>query len=425
MDAPAAPAARKARGSRAAGRDARGPAVSSTPSGFPRPPEGAHGPGGPRRRPPPPRRTRAPPGRAVPLTVAPDAAPPPDPEGIGLDPGGTERLSGDLRTVLRAVKDGTSARILIVDLDGTDYAGGGLHELAQWCAPETVVIAVGSDASAERTREIMQAGVGDYLVKPVEPAVLEAALQRLDAEPEAAAARGTVAAFASASGAGATTMAGAVAVTAARAGHYVTCVDLNRLFPALAFLLRTEVPPGLEQLLAQAREGNGDAGAISALRGRVDERLDVLGYRFTGALAAAPELQGLAWLLDHLAREAHLVVVDGLGAPWLRFQLLNLVDARVLVAGPSPGAAGILGGSLRLLSAEIPTWTVVNHTRSGRRRRGADAFEEQGIRVEKALTVPYDPRLGGQSDRGWEVRDAAPKPLRAAAETLSRRLLGG
>ena len=352
------------------------------------------------------------------MTVAPDQV------SLSESPEGT-RLSGDLRTVLRAVKDGTSARILIVDLDGTDYAGGGLHELAQWCLPETLVVAVGSDAGAERTREIMQAGVGDYLVKPVDPAVLEAALQRLDAEPEAAAARGTVAAFASASGAGATTMAGAVAVTAARAGHYVACLDLDRLFPALAFLLRTEVPPGLEQLLAQAQEGNGNAGAVSALRARVGERLDVLGYRFTGVLAAAPGLGGLAWLLDHLAREAHLVVVDGLGAPWLRFQLLELVDARVLVAGPSPGAAGILGRSLRLLSARTPAYTVVNHTRAGRRRRSVDAFEEQGIRVEKALVVPYEPRLGARGDRGWEVGDAVPKPLRTAAETLSRRLLGG
>ena len=361
------------------------------------------------------------------MTVAPDQPAPPAgaPEGERLAPEG-ERLSGDLRTVLRAVKDGTSARILIVDLDGTDYAGGGLHELAQWCAPETLVVAVGSDASAERTREIMQAGVGDYLVKPVEPAALEAALQRLDAEPEAAAAaRGTVAAFASASGAGATTMAGAVAVTAARAGHYVTCVDLNRLFPALAFLLRTEVPQGLEQLLAQAGEGGGDAGAVSALRARVGERLDVLGYRFTGVLAAPPGLGALAWLLDHLAREAHLVVVDGLGPPWLRFQLLELVDARVLVAGPSPGSAGILGRSLRLLGARPPAYTVVNHTRPGRRGRAVDAFEEAGVRVEKALTVPYEPRIGAWGDRGWEAGDPAPKPLRAAAETLGRRLLGG
>ena len=352
------------------------------------------------------------------MTASPDAALLPE------DPEGT-RLAGDLRTVLRAVKDGTSARVLIVDLDGTEYAGGGLHELAQWCAPETVVIATGSDAGAERTREIMQAGVGDYLVKPVDPAALEAALERLETEPEAVAARGTVAAFASASGAGATTMAGAVAVTAARAGHYVTCVDLNRLFPSLAFLLRTEVPPGLEQLLAQAEEGDVAEGAVSAIRGRVGERLDVLGYRFTGVLAAAPGLRGLAWLLDRLARESHLVVVDGLGAPWLRFQLLSLVDARVLVAGSSPGAAGIVGRSLRLLGAQASTYTVVNHTRQGRRRGAVAAFEEQGVRVEKALTVPFDPRIGGEGDRGWEANGAVPKPLRTAAETLSRRLLGG
>ena len=341
------------------------------------------------------------------------------------DPGGA-RLSGDLRTVLAALKDGTEARILIVDLDGTDYAGGGLHELAQWCTADTIVVAIGSDASAVRTREIMQAGVGDYLVKPVRPAILEATLQRLGAETEAAPARGTVVAFTSASGAGATTMAGAVALAAAQAGHYVTCVDLNRLFPALAFLLKTEIPPGLEQLLSQAQEGQGNPAAIASLRGRTGERLDVMGYRFTGMLPPAPGLADLAWLLDHLAREAHVVIVDGLGAPWLRFQLLDLVDTRILVTGPAPEAAEILGKSLAVLSPEIPTWTVMNHTHPRRRNKAEDPedpFEAWGIHLEEALTVPYDPRIVAEGDRGWDVQTPVPKPLRAATNTLVQRLL--
>ena len=338
---------------------------------------------------------------------------------------GGERLHGDLLTVLRAVKDGSRARTLIVDLDGTDYPGGGLYELAQWCAPDTLVVAVGSDASAERTREIIRAGVGDYLVKPVDPAVLEATLQRLGAELDAPAARGTVAAFASASGAGATVMAGAVAVTAARAGHYVTCVDLSRVFPALAFLLKTEVPPGLDQVLSQAETGLGNPDAVPPLRVSVDERLSVVGYRFKGMLAPPPGIAGLAWLLDQLALESHLVIVDGLGAPWLRFRLLNLVDARVLVLEPTPGAAEILGSSIPLLDARIPTWTVVNHARADYRRKAVELLAAQGIQVEKALTVRYDPRLGAGCDWGWTTRTPVPKSLSTAAETLSRRLLGG
>ena len=353
----------------------------------------------------------------MPLAGELDAIATPNPEGT--------RLSGDLRTVLRTVKDGTSARTLIVDLDGTDYAGGGLYELAQWCTADTLVIAIGSDASAERTREIMQAGVGDYLVKPVDPALLEATLQRLGAEPDAPPLRGTVTAFASVSGAGATTMAGAVALTAARAGQYVVCVDLNRQFPALAFLLKTDVPPGLEQVLAQAEGGQGNEEAISALRGRTGERLDVLGYRFTGVLPPTPGLQGLVWLLDRLAHDAHLVIVDGLGAPHLRFQLLDLVDVRVLVAEPTLETADVLGRSLSLLSPGIPTWTVMNHTRPDGGGRAAESFEAWGIRLEKDLTVPYDPRLGALSDRGWDEERGVPKPLRTAAAVLSRRLLGG
>ena len=67
----------------------------------------------------------------------------------------------------------------------------------------------------------------------------------------------------------------------------------------------------------------------------------------------------------------------------------------------------------------------MNHTRPHGGGKTAEAFEARGVRLEKALTVPYDPRLGARSDRGWDTQGGVPKPLQATAATLSRRLLGG
>ena len=333
------------------------------------------------------------------------------------------RLSGDLHTVLRAVKAGTEARTLVVDLDGVDYAAGGLHALAQWCPPDAVVVAVGSDASAQRIREVMHAGVADYLVKPVAPATLEAALRRLAGEPEPAAARGVVAAVAGVSGAGATTLAAALALGAAREGRYVACVDLGRLFSPLAFLLRAELPPGLDQLLAQAHQGAASAEAVPALRARVTDRLHVLGYRFSPVLAPPPGLRGVVWLLDQLAQEAHLVVVDGLASPFLRFQLLDLVDARVLVAEPGPAAWETLEGSLALLRSDVPTSLVWTRTREGRRRRrGGVSVPPPSL--SGGIEVPYDASLPAAADAGWDPGAPPPRSLRAPAALLAGRLLG-
>ena len=342
------------------------------------------------------------------------------------NPDGT-RLSGDLRTVLRAVKDGTSARTLIVDLDGTDYAGGGLYELAQWCTADTLVIAIGSDASAERTREIMQAGVGDYLVKPVDPALLETTLQRLGAEPDAPPLRGTVTAFASVSGAGATTMAGAVALTAAPGRTLRRLCGPEPAVPGSGLPVEDR-GPARPWNRCSPRPRTGRATRRRSLRFG-DAPANAWTFWATGSRACSPPTPWTSGARMAAGPPRPRCPPGHRGRTWAR----PTCDSSCWIwstsacwwAEPTLETADVLGRSLSLLNPGIPTWTVMNHTRPDSGSQAVESFETWGIRLEKDLTVPYDSRLGALIDRGWDEERGCRSRCGPPPAVLSRRLLGG
>ena len=75
-----------------------------------------------------------------------------------------------------------------------------------------MVIALGSDGSARAGREILLAGVSDYLVKPVTAAAIREAALRATGNGAASPGRGCVAGFVGTGGSGTTTIAAAAAL---------------------------------------------------------------------------------------------------------------------------------------------------------------------------------------------------------------------
>ena len=154
---------------------------------------------------------------------------------------------GGLRSAIATLGAGPSSPVLFVDLDETPYPAGAIHELAAVCEVGTVVIAFGSDGTARFSREVLLAGVSDYLVKPIAAAAVREAAARAAATARSEAAEdrggGWSVGFAGTGGSGATTLAAAAALLAAERGRYVSVLDLNRTFPTLSFLLDVEPPP--------------------------------------------------------------------------------------------------------------------------------------------------------------------------------------
>ena len=344
---------------------------------------------------------------------------------VGSSPGAEDPLvwPGGSRAAVAALADGYSTDLVVVDIDGCPYPAGAMHELAEVCEVGTAVIALGSDASARACREILLAGVSDYLVKPVSAAAIrEAALRATGAEAESRA-RGRVAGFVGTGGSGATTLAAAMALHAAAEGRFVSVLDLNRTVSSTALLLDVDPAPGLDQLLEMAGKSPPDPKLLDGVRAERSERISVYAYRLGATLPPVPPMPALDWLLRQLRHRSQLVLVDGLDSPGTCLDLLGEVDIRVVVVEPTTAGAPRAARLLELMGRTAPMLLVQNHTRAFRIDTGSEILTDAGIETPADTVVPFDRSLPEIAGQGWP-RDRLPrglrKPVAALADALSR-----
>ena len=337
---------------------------------------------------------------------------------------------GGLRSAITTLEDSQSSPVLFVDLDGTAYPAGAIHELAAVCEVGTVVIAFGSDGTARFSREVLLAGVSDYLVKPLTAAAVREAAARAATSARADAAEdpagGWTVGFASTGGTGATTLAAATAVAAAERGRYVSVLDLDRTFPTLSFLLDVEPAPGLVELLSTVARASLHPEMVDGMRAERSDRIAVYGYPWSAVPPPLPPVWAICEMLTELQRRSHLVIVDGLDDPATRISLLAMVDARVLVVEPTAAGAACAARLLERFGPMFgPDWPFVlvqNHTRALKPKAGARALRNAGVDAEPDVAVPFEPALPGHADRGWP-EGRLPKSLRKPLAALTDRVL--
>ena len=334
---------------------------------------------------------------------------------------------GSLRAAAAALREqDRSPQFLFVDLDEAPYPGGGIYELSAVCEVDTVVVALGSDDTARFTREVLLAGVRDYLVKPITAAAVREAVARATASTATHTDQGWLVGFAGTGGTGATTLAAAVTLLAAERGRYVSVLDLNRTFSALSFVLDVEPASGLVDLLSTAARASLHPDLIDGMRAQRSSRIAVFGYPSGVELAPLAPVWAVCELLVELQRRSHLVIVDGMDDPAIRQTLLAMVDARVVVVEPTRvgaiAAARMLTRLGPMRGRDWPMVLVQNHTRAFEIGAGADALGRAGITAAPDVVVPFEPTLPSIADRGWPG-DRLPRTLRAPLTRLADRIL--
>ena len=372
----------------------------------------------------------APPGPAAALAFATDA----DTEmalrdgllGFGGASAGTDEAQvwqGGLRAAIAALAEGHSAPLVIVDIDGLPYPAGAIHELAAVCEVGTVVIAVGSDDSARPGRELLLAGVSDYLAKPLTAEAVRDVAGRALADAAASRPGGLVVSFAGCGGSGATTMATAAALQAAARGCYVSVLDLSRSVPAAALALAVDPVAGLDQLLETAAREAVEPEALEGVCARRSDRIEVYAHRWSPEHPAAASAEAVDSLLAVLRLRSQMVVVDGLDEAWMRFLPAAEIDTQVFVAEPTAGKTPQVARMANLLNDTRPLVFVQNHTRSFRRNGGGQVLRNAGIGIEPDVAVPFDPAVAQAADWGWP-QDKLPRSVRKPVTALTDRLLG-
>ena len=340
--------------------------------------------------------------------------------GPSPDCGEAQVWPGGLRAAIAALAEGHATRLVFVDIDGIPYPAGAIHELAAVYEVGTVVIAIGSDGSAQPGRELLLAGVSDYLAKPLTAEAVSAAAAR--AATAGAPVSGRAVEFAGPGGSGTTTLTAALALQAAARGCYVSVLDLDRSVAALALSLDVEPAAGLDQLLEAAARSAPDPEMVAGVCTRRSDRIEVYAHRWNPSLPSAPQAAAVEQVLTALRRRSQLVLVDGLeaaagGPPGAG----AAVDTSVLVVEPTAGRAADAARMLDV-SGDRPPLLVQNHTRAFKRRAGAHVLRDAGIERSADVAVPFDSLVPEAADRGWP-RDRLPRSLRAPMTALADRLL--
>ena len=330
--------------------------------------------------------------------------------------------TGGLRAAVDAFAGGRSARLVIVDIDGVPYPAGAIHELAEVCEMGTAVIAIGSDRTARSSRELLLAGVSDYLVKPVGAAAVREAAARAALSRPGGLVAGSVVGFTGTGGSGTTTLLAATALQAANRGRYVSVLDLNRTSAASAVVLDVEPAAGLDQVLDEVYAASPNPQLLDGVRVQRSQRISVYAYRWSTPPPPVASIASLEWLLEELRQRSQLVLVDGMDDCDLRFALLARADTRVVVAEPTGRDALRAARVLDVLGDDAPVLLVRNQTRAFKRIPEAGPFRRAGADVPPDVDIPFDASLPAIADRGWP-QGRLPRGLREPLADLTDRVL--
>ena len=203
-------------------------------------------------------------------------------------------------------------RLLIVDLSGLETPLSEVDRLADVCEPNVVVVAIGETNNTMLFRELMRAGVADYITKPLMPDFLEPYVrERRTTVVETAqqARRGRIVAFAGArGGVGATTLAVACAWRMSEVQkRRVAFVDLDLHGGAASVQLGLQSGGLMDALQNHARL---DALYLERTLVKANPRLSVMADEAPLRADAPLAAEAVDALLAVLAEDFHYVFVD-------------------------------------------------------------------------------------------------------------------
>ncbi len=337
---------------------------------------------------------------------------------------GAQVQRGDMGVAIKTLAASASPQLIFVDLDGSEFPIGRIHELAAVCELGTLVVAISSNDTARFTRELLACGVSDYLPKPVSVSDIHEAMGTAlkDDETSARLYAGRVIAFAGCGGSGATTLAALTAHAAAAQGSYVSVLDLERTSGALPLMLDIEPAVGLDELLdLAATEAEPTPDLLDGVRTMAAPRISVYGYRLGDSLPPQPTAGAVQWLTEQLASRSHLVIIDGLTDTDTLFSVLENAEERVLVFEPTLVSLNRLVRRLAMLK-DRQAVLVENHTRAAKNALAADEVRYTLAGRDPDVVIPFDSRLPAATNYGWPDRTLS-KKYRKALDQLTGRFI--
>lgn len=339
---------------------------------------------------------------------------------------------GGSREALEYLAEGGRPKLLIVDVSDSHSPLTALLPIIAAFAEQTKLIAIGTANDISLYREMIEAGVAEYLVKPVPEKSLHLALGRLDERPAEAAKPGVperrpvVALVGTRGGVGTSTLAINCAwLIAHEFKRRAALLDLDLQYGTVALALDVEPTHGLREALEHP--SRIDSLFISSATVKIGEKLVVMAAEEAAETDFHYDASAVDLLLDELARQADCVVVDvPRSYPAARARVL--ANATEVVAVTDLSLAGLrdairLQGQVQMLAPLARLVFVANHV-SGHDGGVPRQEFERALGRKLDFAVPADPKAAANAaNSGKPIAAVAPgskmlQPLKAIVSGL-------
>ena len=305
-----------------------------------------------------------------------------------------------------------------------------LDALAEVCDAGTRVIVIGHVNDVALYRQFIQRGVSDYLMAPVEPLALIAALSDLFAAPGVKPVGRTIAVYGVKGGIGASTIAHNLAWSIARGqGAQTVIADLDIAFGTASLNFNQDPPQGIaEAVFAPERL---DSALVERLLSKCSDHLSLLSA--PASLDRTIDLSEAAFdaLVDHLRAAVPCIVLDvpHQWSAWTK-RVLAGADEILIVAGPDlaslRNAKNLLGALQQGRPNDARPRIVLNGVGMPKRPEIGAAEFAKALDLPLAASIPFEPALfGTAANNGQMIAEvqAGAKPAEIFAD-LAAAMLG-
>jgi pilus assembly protein CpaE len=321
--------------------------------------------------------------------------------------GRSQIMRGGIANAIGFLSEERSPHLLIVDISGIDLPLSRIHALADVCEPGTNVVAIGDHNDVGLYRDLIDAGVSNYIVKPLTRELLTRALTPKTNPGEMSRTGlklGKLVSFVGArGGVGSTTLAANLAwYLANRQSRRVALVDLDLQNGDCALLFNTTTTPGLRDALANPLRL--DHLLLDRIMTQYDERLFLLGSEEPLHDNVQFSPAAIDTLFSVLRSQFHYIVVDvpRIPAPAYR-RALEIADRRVIVVDQTMrsmrdgvrvtkmfGDSEVPGAEN---SAEHRNIFLVNRVGESGRHALSLADVHKVLQAQSTTTIPFLPSL--------------------------------
>jgi pilus assembly protein CpaE len=306
---------------------------------------------------------------------------------------------GGLSGAIRYLSTDRSPERLIVDISDAEMPASQMRDLAELCEPGVTVIAIGNKNDVGLYRDLVQAGVSEYIVKPVTPQLLARAFLggtiSSEGGPVSRKLGKFIALVGTRGGVGTTTLAVHLALHLAnQRSRRVVLLDLDLHTGSCALALNVNPTPGLREALANPlRIDSVFLDRTMALHG---DRLFVLSAEEPLRPGAEFTAEALETMAAVLRTQFHYIIADvpkSSAAPY--WQALDTADLRIIVADQTLHSVRDtvrLREELQESASLQPSMLVINRAGEGGRR--AMTLDEMAkVKLQPNFVIPFRPRL--------------------------------